>query len=60
MENKYVSIEKMSKKKKKEYHSSKRNNWGTVNPCTKIVSDKTKYDRNKYKHTEMKQYACII
>lgn len=59
MRNKFVPIEKMSKKAKREYYVSKRNSWGSVSPCTKIVKDKTKYDRNKCKHTDLK-YACMI
>lgn len=44
----------MNKPKYKETYStydslkSVRGTWGTVNPVTKIVPDKTKYNRKKY------------
>lgn len=44
---KFVSLNKQSKKKQKEYYSSKRGSWYGINPVTRVVPDKTKYNRKK-------------
>lgn len=57
MDKKFVPVSKMSKKERKKYYSSKRNSWGMVDPCTKIVADKKKYNRNKLKRLGLLQYS---
>ena len=47
--NNFVAYEKMSKKEQKRINSLKRKTWETVNPITKVVTDKIKYSR-KAKH----------
>ena len=47
--NNFVAYEKMSKKEQRRINSLKRKTWETVNPITKVVTDKTKYSR-KAKH----------
>lgn len=44
---KFVSLNKQSKKKQKQFYSSKRGSWYGINPVTKVVPDKTKYNRKK-------------
>ncbi|MBR6503957.1 MAG: hypothetical protein IKT15_03185 [Firmicutes bacterium] len=46
---KYVPYSKMSKKKKREEDRSHRTTWGPLNPTTRVVRDKTKYDRRREK-----------
>ena len=46
---KYVSLDKRSKKAKKEYYSSMRVTWGELNPVTRTVPSKKTYNRNKDK-----------
>lgn len=48
MAEKFVSFEKLSKKKQAELNKKKRKKWD-VNPTTKIVPDKTKYSRAQFK-----------
>lgn len=44
----FVSYEKLSKKKQRELNAKKRTLW-QMSPTTKVVSDKTKYNRAKQK-----------
>ena len=46
---KYVSLDKRSKKAKKEYYSSMRMTWGELNPVTRTVPSKQTYNRNNDK-----------
>lgn len=47
--NKFISFEKLSKKKKKEINDSKRETWGEFCPLTRKVESKKNYTR-KIKH----------
>jgi len=40
-------LAKQSKRKQKEYFASKRGDWGLVNPVTKVIPSKKRYDRKK-------------
>ena len=47
---KFISYEKLSKKRKKEIDRSKREDWGNINPITRIKESKKVYSRKtKYK-----------
>ena len=46
---KFIPLDKQSKKRRKEADRAKRADWGLVNPVTRVVKDKTKYDRNRVK-----------
>ena len=50
MRQKYVPIEKQSKRKQKEFHSTLRRDWGDMNPATRKVPNLKAYDRKKSKH----------
>lgn len=57
MNNQFVPIQKMSQKIKNEYYRKKRGNWVNINPCTKVIDDKTKYDRNRFKSIDYSRFA---
>ncbi len=44
---KFISFEKLSKKKKKELNSKKRKSWNGTNPTTKKAENKKRYNRKK-------------
>ena len=46
---KYVSLDKRSKKAQKEYYSKRRRTWGDVNPVTRTVPSGKTYNRKKDK-----------
>ena len=45
----YVTLDKRSKKAKKEYHAKQRRTWGELNPVTRTVSSGKIYNRKKEK-----------
>jgi len=47
MAQKYVSLDKRSKRKQKEYHALSRKNWGEINPITRKTVNKKVYNRKK-------------
>lgn len=57
MNNQFVPIQKMSKKIKREYYREKHGNWVNINPCTKVIDDKTKYGRNRFKSIDYSRFA---
>ena len=52
MNKKYVTLDKMNKKQKKEYYSSLRGTWGELNPVTRKPKNPKMYDRNKEKRLQ--------
>lgn len=44
---KFVPLEKQSKKAQVEYHKKRRNTWGTMSPVTRTVPNAKAYDRKK-------------
>ncbi len=46
---KYVSPDKLSKKKRREYYSGRRRTWGDLNPVTRSVPSGKIYNRKKEK-----------
>ena len=46
---KYVTLDKMNKKQKREFYSMRRNTWGEFSPVTRKVKNGKAYDRNKIK-----------
>ena len=49
MKQKYVPLDKQTKRKQKEYHNARRKNWGNVNPVTRTVPNLKAYNRKKSK-----------
>lgn len=47
MKSKYVPLDKQSKRKRKEYYTAQRKDWGTINPVTKKTSNLKAYSRKK-------------
>jgi len=50
MKQKYVPIEKQSKRRQKEFHAAQRKDWGSISPVTRVVPNKKAYDRKKSKY----------
>ena len=50
MKQKYIPIEKQSKRKQKEYYAAQRRDWGDISPVTKAVPNGKIYNRKKSKH----------
>ena len=46
---KYVELKKQQKKAQKAYYQKNRIGWGEVNPRTRVVESKKRYDRNREK-----------
>ena len=46
---KNTPLKKRSKKAQRAHHALKRADWNGVMPVTRVVPDKTKYDRNSMK-----------
>ena len=47
MEQKFVPLEKQSKRKRKEYYASQRKDWGELNPVTRTTPNPKAYKRKK-------------
>lgn len=50
-------VAKMSKAERKAYYDSFRGSWNGVNPVSRVVPDKKKYDRNRAK-SDARRLAC--
>ena len=46
----YIPVDKMSKKQKKAYYAAKRGSWNGVNPVSRQVPSKKIYNRKQAKH----------
>ncbi len=49
---KFIPIDKQSKKKQKEFYAKQRGTWGTFNPVTRTVPNGKAYNRNKLKQED--------
>lgn len=49
MKQKYITLDKMSKKARKDFYSSLRGTWGELNPVTRKTKNPKAYDRAKQK-----------
>lgn len=54
--NKYVSLDKRSKKAQREYHAKQRRTWGELNPVTRSVPSGKTYNRKKEKQRIGKKF----
>lgn len=50
--NSYIPIQKRSKRAQKDYYAARRGSWDGLNPVSRVVPDKKKYDRRKQKQAE--------
>lgn len=49
---KFIPINKKSKKAQKEYYTKKRNTWGELNPMTRTMPNGKGYNRKKMKQED--------
>ena len=56
---KMTSVEKMSKKNRKELYNMRRNGWNGLNPVTRVVCDKRKYNRATAKRQFIKEIKKV-
>jgi hypothetical protein len=54
--NKYVSLDKRSKKAQREYHAKQRRTWGELNPVTRSVPSGKTHNRQKEKQRIGKEF----
>ncbi len=47
MKQRFIPLEKSSKRKQKEYHAAQRRTWGDINPVTRKPKNPKAYDRKK-------------
>ena len=47
--NKYIPLNKKSKKEQKKFHAMQRQTWNGLNPVTRTVPNGKEYDRNRLK-----------
>lgn len=53
MRQKYVTLDKRTKKQQKEFYSSLRGTWGELNPITRKPKNSKAYDRAKEKQNKI-------
>ena len=57
---KYVSYEKLSKKKKRELNAKRRNSWGALNPVTRKPANPKAYDRKKARKWSYDDSSAVL
>jgi len=60
MKQKYVPLEKRSKKPQKEHHAQQRKTWGNLNPVTKKVPNAKVYNRKKAGRWELHESSGLF
>ena len=46
----FVPLEKRSKKEQRAYYAKQRGSWNGINPVTRVVPNKKKYNRKRVEH----------
>ena len=59
MKQKFVPLEKLSKRKQKEHHAMQRRDWGNLNPVKKKAENGKAYDRKKSKQRYCENEPCL-
>jgi len=59
MSQKFIPIEKQSKRKQKAYNALQRRNWGNISPVTKKVENGKAYNRKKSKQRWSEHEPCL-
>ncbi len=54
--NRYVPLDKRSKKAQKAFHSGQRRTWGAINPVTRSVPNGKAYNRKKEKEKTGREF----
>ena len=57
---KFVSYEKLSKKKKRELNAKRRNSWGALNPVTRKPANLKAYDRKKARKWSYDDSSAVL
>ena len=52
MNKKFIPYDKMSKRSRKEIDKERRNDWGEINPVSKVIPDKREKLREKAENKE--------
>ena len=52
-EDKFIPINKQSKRNRKKFHASRRRTWGSINPVTKKPPNPKAYNRRKNLNNEI-------
>lgn len=55
--NRYVSLDKRSKKSQREYYARHRRTWGDLNPVTRTVPSGKTYNRKKEKQRIGREFS---
>lgn len=58
--NRYVPLNKQTKKQQKAHHSARRNSWGAVHPVTRIAESRKAYDRAREKKERRERGESLI
>ena len=56
---KFVSYDKLSKKKKKELNAMRRNTWGSLNPATRKPANPKAYNRQKARKRDQDDFPTV-
>ena len=59
MKQKFIPLEKLSKRKQKEHHAMQRRDWGNFNPITKKAENGKAYNRKKSKQRYCENEPCL-
>ena len=59
MKQKFVPLDKLSKRKQKEHHAMQRRDWGSFNPATKKTENGKAYNRKKSKQRYCEDGPCL-
>ena len=57
---KFISYEKLSKKKKRELNAKRRNTWGELNPVTRRPENSKAYNRRKARKWNRDDYPTAL
>ncbi len=57
---KFITYEKLSKKKKKELNAKRRKTWGAVNPVTRRPQNPKAYNRKKTRRRDLEDFNGVF
>ena len=59
MKQKFIPLNKRSKKEQREYHAAQRKDWGTQDPATRKMPNQKAYNRKKSKQRRIEHEPCL-